>query len=79
MTLTLVHPAASSFSFNPGSSPNEAIQLYLSAVNLAKLADAVKLEDIIISTISFTAFLNLGANPVQTVSAVVANTINTGL
>jgi hypothetical protein len=71
LQFTLAHPASGGFL--PGLTPSEQVQITLSAINLSKYADDLKLEDVIMTSLDFTAFLNLAASPPTTISAVVAN------
>lgn len=71
LSMTLVHPATGAFL--PGNSPSEQVQISLSAVNLSKYADDMKLEDVIMTSLDYTAFLNLGVTPPTTIGAVIAN------
>jgi hypothetical protein len=57
------------------ASTNSAISLSLPAINLAKYADALKLDDVVMTTLNFEAAYNIGAasNP-STINTTVTNT-----
>jgi len=63
LTLSLVHP----------TTPGAGITISLNQINIAKYADDIKLEDVIMSTLDFEASYALGANPPASISAVVTN------
>lgn len=64
LTLTFTHPSAAG---------GGAMSFTLPIASLSKYVDDIKLDDVILSTLDYTAFLNLGGSTVNTISATVTD------
>ena len=71
LSLTFTHPTGSVP--NPNPSPGYSITISLPAVNFSKYADALKLEDVVMTTLDFEAAYNIGGTPPQTIAATIVD------
>jgi len=71
LSLTFTHPTGSVPSPNP--SAGYAITISLPAVNLAKYADALKLDDVVMTTLNFEAAYAIGATPPSTINSTITD------
>ena len=60
LSLTFTHPTSSTNNPSWNTSAGDSITINLPAINIAKYADALKLEDVIMTTLNFEAAYNLG-------------------
>lgn len=65
--------ASLTYQFQHPFTPQYGIVIKLTKINLAKYADSVKLETIIMTTLNFEADYDLAATPPNTISVVIAN------
>jgi len=65
-------PGALSLAFaHPAGAGAGGVTIALNKCALSKYADDIKMEDVVLATLDFEAYLNLAASPVQTIQATV--------
>lgn len=69
LSISMRHPGSLTY----GSEANYGVQITMPAVNLDKYSQALKVDDVIVETFNFTAFVDLPSGGTTAVSAVVAN------
>jgi len=65
LSFTLAHPSGAS------------IVITLNQINISKYADALKLEDVVMSTLDFEASYSLTSSPPASIGAVITNSVST--
>jgi len=69
LSISMRHPGSLTY----GNEANYGVMINMPAVNLAKYSQPLKIDDVIIETFNFTAFVDLPAGGTSTVTAAVAN------